>query len=291
MKLKKIVYALLAACTLWSCQDDEFAGYKHDGLRIVASFAETRLAHSESENINYSIWEENDQIGLFTDKQGNLPYYAISTGRSTEFSPLTQQNKLEIKDGTKVYAYYPYTEDTKDNTVLITPNETQEYSDSITNDFLYAEGTVQDNVLSLKFKHVFAYLKITMPTEILKGAAGIRIESKEHLGGGTTYQPNYFDPISQEVIEYETNNPDIDVIYNDGVNYAIPEDTINNRESITCYVAIYPQSGHSVLSIKTYNLDDITNHTLLTKRAPEGGFQAGNIYTLSINEDRQLDTQ
>ena len=286
MKLKKILYTFLAIATLWGCQDDEFAKYEHNGLRIVASFAETRLAHSESENINYSIWEENDQIGLFTEKQGNLPYYAISTGRSTEFSPLAQQNKLEIKDGTKVYAYYPYTEETKDNTVLITPNDTQFYCDSIDNDFLYAEGTVQNNVLSLKFKHVFAYLKITMPTEILKGALGIIVQSKEHLGGGTTAQPNYFDPINQEVIE--NDNPSIDA-RDELVSYAIPEDTINNRKSITCYVAIYPQPEHAVLTIKTYGFDNGVDHTLLTQKAPEGGFQAGNIYTLSINEDNNAE--
>ena len=288
MNIRNILYTLLTACILYGCQDDELVSYNHGGLRVIASFTETRLAHSESENINYSIWEENDQIGLFTDKQGNLPYYAISTGRFTEFSPLAQQNKLEIEDGTKVYAYYPYTEDTKDNMVLIAPIATQEYSDSITNDFLYAEGTVQDNVLSLKFKHVFAYLKITLSTDILKGALGIKIQSKEYIGG-RPYEPNYFNPISQEIIKNETNNPDLDILYNDWVNYSIPEDTINNRKSITCYVAIYPQSGHSVITIKTYGLDNITDHTLLTKRAPEGGFQAGNIYTLSINEDNNAE--
>lgn len=107
---------------------------------------------------------------------------------------LPNKTNWRLENGTKVYAYYPYTEDTKDNMVLIAPIATQEYSDSITNDFLYAEGTVQDNVLSLKFKHVFAYLKITLSTDILKwGLWELKSNHKEYIGG-RPYEPTTLTP-------------------------------------------------------------------------------------------------
>lgn len=51
MNIRNILYTLLTACILYGCQDDELVSYNHGGLRVIASFTETRLAHSESRNI------------------------------------------------------------------------------------------------------------------------------------------------------------------------------------------------------------------------------------------------
>lgn len=270
--MKRIIY-LLIAFLLTACFEEEVFEIATDkGIRVIASIPSTRTTFIEDNNVTHVAWDKGDVIGICTNKQYNLAFSAEASSVETDFKSINEQ--LQVAEGDSVYAYYPKLygfSENDDFVVRIQGNSTQDYS--INNgsfDVLYAKGVVQNNQVSLQFKHLYAFLKITMPTKLVKPqdkASWIEITSTEKIG------------VNQENT-FNLSNGELSGLV-DNVMYYIP-DTVSTDE-ITCYIAILPQSENAVLRINMlgYIMTDCT----LTKQAPDGGFLAGNVYTLNLENE------
>lgn len=270
--MKRIIY-LLIALLLTACFEEEVFKIATDkDVRVIASIPSTRTTFIEDNNVTHVAWNEGDVIGISTNKQHNLAFSAQASSVETDFKSINDQ--LQVAEGDSVYAYYPRIYDISENddfVVKIQGNGTQDYSlNNAAFDVLYAKGVVQNNQVSLQFKHLYAFLKITIPTKLVKpefNAYWIRITSTEKIG---VEQENTFN----------LKNGELSNLANE-VTYHIP-DTVSTDE-ITCYIAILPQSENSLLDIELSGY--IMTDCRLTKQAPTGGFLAGNVYTLDLGNE------
>ncbi len=269
----KYIIQILTVLIFLGCTEDEWTGNKGD-IQVVAGFATTRTTFVEDNGTTHVNWNTGDAIGLFTDEQDNLQYTALDEGNETNFSAVGE--KLKAAEGKTVYAYYPYSYEYGENQhrVKLPDLFVQNYKENASEqDFIYASGNVTNNKLSLQFKHLFAFLKITIPMELIADRGengGLLIRSSEKISCNS-----YFDLEKTEIVSEKYNE----------IRYCIPvSEEIEKKKEITCYIAILPQTENTEIKIYHLNNWDVGNY-LLVKDVPLGGFKAGNVYTLYLNGD------
>lgn len=267
----KYIIQILAVIIFWGCTEDEWTGSKGD-IQVMAGFATTRTTFVEDNGTTHITWNTGDAIGLFTDEQNNLQYTAVNAGSETQFS--ATGDKLKATEGKTVYACYPYSYGENQQRVKLPNLLAQKYKENASDqDFIYASGNVTKNKLSLQFKHLFAFLKITIPMELIVDRGengGLYIHSTEEISCDA-----YFDLGKEEMTSEK---------YND-LRYRIPtEEVLGKKEEIICYIAILPQTENAKIKVFNLNNGNIED-CLLTKNVPVGGFKAGNVYTLYLNEN------
>lgn len=279
MNKMKYIIQILIAVTLFGCTDEEIFKSKGD-IEVIAGFANTRTTFVEDDGVTHVIWNEGDAIGLFTENQNNLQYVALHNGSETKFSAIEEQ--IAAKEGDEVFAYYPFSGDTENAQKVGLPNLTVQSNNKIfpNSDFIYASGKVDNKILSLQFKHLFTFLKITIPLESLWNKEGkysdFYIESSEHI----VYQSNsaFFDLTKKEIVTDSFSNK---------IYYSVPStEELKDKQEITCYIAMLPQTENA--EIKMYFWDSGKREYLLIKKVPSGGFKAGNVYTLYLNESETI---
>ena len=280
MKTRYILW-IWAILLLGACQEKEFF-QSEDGIRVLAGFADTRTTYTEEGNMMRVDWAAEDEIGLCTAEQMNLSYRAENAGETTAFY-CDGEVALAAEEGDSVFAYYPrrFTNATE----IYLPDLPTQYhvTDLSYIDYAYATGVVKDRTLSLQFKHVFAFLKIKIPTELLGGITqgGLYLESSEVCAAGLTY-----DMQSGEFVSGRDWNT---------IRYVIPDTTLTAPEAITCMFTILPQSGNAKLALRSYQEIEYGGiefkAELLDKQAPEGGFQAGRVYTIDLSDTEAEDIQ
>ena len=195
-KIKFIIH-ILVYLIFFGCTDEEIFKSKGD-IEVVAGFANTRTTFVEDDGTTHVEWKENDAIGLFTERQSNLQYLALSAGKNTKFSAVRE--KLEANEGEMVYAYYPSTWGIEGEFNVQLPDLTfQEYQENASNyDFIYTPAKVTDNKVNLQFKHLFAFLKIKIPLDLIDDRGengGITLMSSENISGC-----EYFDLKNENII-------------------------------------------------------------------------------------------
>lgn len=268
--MKKTIYLSLVLFLTACLEEDAFNRTMTDDIRVIANIPAARTTFVENGNVMHVTWDQGDVIGICANNQYNLEFVAETSGTETCFK--NSDDQLQAAEGDSVYAYYPQIDNPSvagNYEVSIQSNSTQDYNASAY-DVLYAKGKVCNNQVSLQFKHLYAYLKISLPSSLLKPGSTdswIQITSSENIG--VDYE-NTFNLKSGEVTGVVDN-----------IMYHIP-DTATTKE-ITCYIAILPQSEKAVLNIKL--LDYALDVCLLTKQAPAGGFLAGNVYTLNLDNE------
>ena len=280
MKTRYILW-IWAILLLGACQEKEFF-QSENGIRVLAGFADTRTTYTEEGNMMRVDWAAEDEIGLCTAEQQNLSYRAENAGETTAFY-CDGEVALAAEEGDSVFAYYPrrFTNATE----IYLPDLPTQYhvTDLSYIDYAYATGVVKDRTLSLQFKHVFAFLKIKIPTELLGGITqgGLYLESSEVCAAGLTY-----DMQSGEFVSGRDWNT---------IRYVIPDTTLTAPEAITCMFTILPQSGNAKLALRSYQEIEYGGiefkAELLNKQAPEGGFQAGRVYTIDLTGTETEDIQ
>lgn len=265
----KYIIQILAVIFFWGCAEDEFTGNRGD-IQVVAGFATTRTTFVEDNGTTHVTWNTEDAIGLFTDEQSNLQYTAMNAGSETQFS--ATGDKLKATEGKTVYAYYPYSYRENQQRVKLPNLLAQNYKENASEqDFIYASDNVTNNKLSLQFKHLFAFLKITIPMEFIADRGkngGLYIHSTEEISCDA-----YFDLGKEEMTSER---------YNDLYYYIPASEELEKKEETTCYIAILPQPQNAELKI--YRMNEKGNECLLIKKVSSGGFKAGNVYTLYLNE-------
>ncbi len=282
--MKKTLYLpFVLLCTLFivSCSDEELVRNREE-VKVTASLADSRTTYQEGENVIHTLWEQGDAIGLTTDTQKNLKYTADVAGASTTFSPTS--TTLDNVDGTQVYAYYPYSASGNGMEVALPDINTQHHAEGKSNvDFIYADGTISSSTLELKkFTHLFTFLKVTLPLESLP------LDGNNHM----LYIWSQSAPINilNGTFNLETKQIGANTGASDPNNkkynnlfYSIsPSSLPQGATQVTCYIAMLPQPGYADISFHTYQNGKVTG-TILNKKAPAEGFQAGRVYSITLD--------
>ena len=273
-KLVNIILALAAITFHSSCINEELAQDEPvSGIRVYSDWAETRTSHQSLNGVTSVSWVEGDKIGIFAENQYNLCYIAENSGSFSDFT--ASDVSLDAADGDKVFAYYPYEQWTDQDGKSFRLPRTQGQWSSLgmsRYDALYAEEAVSNDELNLKFKHVFSFLKITVPTERLvrdseSGYYVLRLVSNEML---SNIEGNF----NVETKEFDANCT-TDVLY-------IIDKDIAGKSNVTCTVAILPQTGAANISIYACADNFSVENLLHTIDVPDSGLEAGKVYTLRI---------
>lgn len=272
MKKIYLLFILLAIILFGSCSEERFVDKKSD-IKVFAKAPMSRMSYESDNGLTRVFWEKGDQIYLCTDLQRNLTYEATSDGAETGFKAL---NQLDANEGDSVYAFRPYIADSPSDNfkqVLLPYLDTQYEGQLSYDDFIYASGKIISNELDLQFKHLFSFLKITIPVNQLKDLNGIykiKVKSSEHIA------------ISKGMFSLDKN--EMVGTFHGEIMYQIEKDSIKGEE-IACYITMLPQPENT--SIQIYNYTDISHSPLLySNTTPAGGFQAGKVYTLYLDEDK-----
>ncbi|WP_367278180.1 hypothetical protein [uncultured Bacteroides sp.] len=187
--------------------------------------------------------------------------------------------RLKAQDGKKVYAFYPYDNLSISYPKIALPDLTQQYSSGLPSaetDLMYAKGTIAGNELVLNFKHLFAFIKLRIQSELLKGTTGLFIRSEEPImyaynqSGATPYFDYEEETITSDMLDY--------------IWYSIPSDVIESQNVVTCYVAVLPTSGNNTLAFYRKDNNGVGD-LIMSKAAPAGGFLAGHVYDLTVDEN------
>ena len=282
-KLMNYIGILLLVWAACGCTDEQIAGNAGAELRVTGKIdtpSSSRTSYAVGEDAVTVSWAAGDRIGLFSESQpAAMAYQAASAGKQVDFMPET--TRLKPEDGTEVYAFYPYNYYT-DITYPHAPLPdlfSQNYSGGLPDpdmDFMYAKGEIKDSRLSFDFVHLFAFLKVNIRTELLQSAQGLFISSDKPIsftgvGSGLPYYDMEGDSLVAEKYDY--------------LWYSIPQEVLNTQEVVTCFIGVLPTSEQNTVSFFIWDENGYSDKGLIEKKAPEGGFQAGHVYDLSVNEN------
>jgi hypothetical protein len=282
-KLLDAVMILAAMCVSICCVNEQYStDAGTSGIRVYSDLSQTRTTHTSVDGYTYTAWTKGDKIALYAGEQQNLLYTADQSGLTSDFTP--SKATLDVKDGDIVYAFYPYNQyGYKGKSVLLKPTRCQLRSTGLDYyDMLRAEGVVKNNEVNLKFQHIYAILRITLPTSMLAEPAELdvqflRLYSDKIIAidtGGLGY--NRYNLETQEV-EYASPT-----YQSDDILYGYDED-ITGEKYVTCDIVILPQEKDTEIHITAFK-DFATQNLLRTVKAPEGGFQAGKVYVINIDD-------
>ena len=277
-KFNVILMFLTSILSFYGCTVEEIIqDEKEDSsVRIRADLAETKTAHTSANGITSVSWVKGDMIGISTDKQMNLCYCANASGKSTYFS--ASDTELQASEGANVYAYYPYDwyASTEKSHIRLGNTQGQIYSRTLSEyDILYAEGKVIDNEVSLRFKHIYSILRVTVPTSMLV---------KDESSGYHILRLISNEPISVFDGNFNIETKEFEVDYSMNVLYIIDED-ITGEENVTFDMVMMPQSSAAQIGIYAWANNYSIEKLLYTVNAPKDGFQAGKVYTIRISEE------
>ena len=280
-KFTKIILALAAIAIHCSCIKEEILPNEdRSGIRVYADLAQTRTEHTSENGYTTVSWVKGDNIYLSTvGGSHDLSYVAESSGPTTDFT--ASSTELVAEDGDVVYAYYSLgVFSTYSPSSFYLKNTREQYYSygSAFYDQLYAKGTVSNNELALHFKHVFAFLKITVPVDklMLDPSTGnyiLKLVSNQSLSAISLMSTIYNIETSEFSGESATD-----------VLYYIDED-IYGQEYVTVSVAIMPQAYGGILNIYTGKQSESLLRTVIV---PESGLQAGKVYTLTVGDSDDL---
>ena len=271
--IKYISVAIFSALSLIACQDDSFNATNKD-IRIFAdSNVKTRVAFHEDESANktYVTWEEMDAISLYTKGQVPIYYQAMTTENSNqvEFVKGTPE-ALNGEEGDSVYAYFPAYKNYPNDTYT---NDGIEINCDNYSTFLYAKSKVENNQVHLTFKHLFAYLKLTVTENLFPKDChpqSMAIWGEHILQGKGTFN------LSAETLSIE-----------EGINQVSMDINLENG-STSMYIPILPQPDGTRLTFYYFG-EDGWGDFLFARTAPKGGFKAGHVYILDTGSEKELE--
>lgn len=276
-----IVGLLLLVTT--SCTDESIVN-EPKGLRVTGGvISDSRTTFVHEDEITRTHWETNDAIGLFTDQQSNVSYKATSSGSNTTEFIASENESIEAKDDDKVTAYYPFSNKVEGDEIPL-PNIAGGFSNRPAPTFLIGEGTIKNNTLNLKFKHLFAYLKITVSSKIYRSkydpsymeldGGGINIEASTPI---SVMKGTY--NLKTKAITHQDNHNTYILYFFNGLDW-------NGDNQYTFFMPILPQPGNKKLEfsfLHKFKLGDGDIKTsFATKLTPEEGLKAGMVYEIDF---------
>ena len=265
-----------------SCTDDPLVNYSRKELRITGNVgSDSRTTFVQGDGFIKMHWEVDDMIGIFTDKQTNLPYKATNAGKTTEFTPVNKADQLEKLEGQTVYAYYPYTQESLD-------------IDSIKmgSNFIYSQAKIVNGELNFQFKHAYSYLKINLPAEDIKEQLSQtqRCYNKELSIKNAVLDiqsPKFKSPLTVNPL-FSLKKGAVSNEPSTGFNRSIYLKNIdleaNPDTTYTFFVGILPQPENAEI-VATFSFrykdsyESVEPLNMFPKVIPEGGLKAGHVYS------------
>lgn len=281
-----IILSVLVIVTFFSCVEQEFLS--SGSVKVVGNIdvnAEqdgTRVTYVVGSSSISTEWQTGDVIALMSeDEPSPLLYSADGSGKTTTFYATGTEVSGE---GEEYYAWYPYqSDDMEGYPYAQLPNlyEQPYVGESLVNkyDVIYGRGTIDSNTLNISFSHLFAFLKLTIPTDSLKGANGIYIYSNEYISCTSINRYLSYYDLSRDTIVGTKNK----------VLYSYIASNYLTQETLTMYIAMLPTSENNVLSIYRRESGGSRGDGLLVKKAPEGGFKAGHVYSVNVDEEESYE--
>ena len=289
-KTLSYIATLLLVWTAASCTDEVITNEQSQELLITAGIGDpSRVTFINGDEVTKTHWKTNDQIGLYTSNQSNVSYQALSDGKYSKFKATTGTT-IKSEEGKVVKGYYPYSSKTSGKEAPLPYTISRKASDG-TPAFMYGESTISDGEVSLAFKHVFAYLKVTVSTNMIKekmpdgstlDKTGFYIDSDAPV---SVYNAS-FNMDTQQITHYGNTDVTQMFLYTDDIDYDVDA-------KHTYLIPILPQPGKTPFKLYLfYSIKDNDNHLKLASLAngqtPSEGFLAGNVYemdaTLSSND-------
>ena len=277
--MKYIVYSLFLL-GLFACTDEMEQVRNNSGqeIRVFGSvMGNSRVSFEKDGNVTHASWDNGDKIGIFTEAQKNLEYAVATDGTGmVEFKPSGEA--LKCMDGTKVFAYYPYSATTQEMIVPL-PN-TSNYVWKNMKPFIYASDVVTNSQVSLKFKHPFAYLKVTFGNDDLPDWATNKVLNTIEIstsGKNLGVEEGYFNLNTlQQTMTHATQ-----VVTVDADNFDL------NASEFCCYIPVLPQEAAQPLTFRFIQKNGDVTDVLFqcTKKASEEGLLAGYVYEVALNNE------
>ena len=262
----------------YACTDD-MDGSKNgqQDVRVFANVMHSRVSFEQDGNVTHAFWDNGDKIGIYAGEYKNLCYQASASGTSsTEFKPVSES--LRVTDGTSVIAYYPYTDSPEGMDVAL-PN-TQNYVWTEMRPFVYANCSVSEGSASLQFKHIYAYLKVSIGKDDVPEWASSSILntveiSAEGLDLGASQ--GYFNlETKKQVLGKASSTITVDA-----------NDFDLSKEDFCCYIPVLPQDGGKKLNVKFIQQDGHNTEYLFScqKTTSEKGILAGYVYEVTLDDE------
>lgn len=275
MKFKYMPLALLPLYIASCSEEETFAPVTSQQEVLVTAGVGThsRMVLSDQGEYTKSFWQNGDEISLFTTTQSNLVYNTTIDANSAtaSFSPnimANQTERLQYIEGNTVYACYPNTTATTESNLIVNLPSTKEidYNNGKLKSFCYAVDSIANGKLNFKFKHLSAFLCLTVTPEMVPVGNSINVtvstssNAPLSIGEGDTFD---FSTLTATTT-HGTNSVKID--------------TAHSNDSIwTIYIPVLPQPANEDITITVTNSHDELLYTI-TKATPTSGFQAGNVY-------------
>ena len=263
----------------YACTDDMDRSKNGQGqdVRVFANVMHSRVSFEQEGNVTHAFWDDGDKIGIYAGEYKNLCYQASASGTSTtEFKPVSEA--LRVTDGTSVIAYYPYTDSPEGMDVAL-PN-TQNYVWTEMRPFVYANCSVSEGSASLQFKHIYAYLKVSIGKDDVPEWAGISILNTVEIsadGLDLGASEGYFNlETKKQVLSKASSTITVDA-----------NDFDLSKEDFCCYIPVLPQDGGKKLNVKFIQQDGHNTEYLFScqKTTSEKGILAGYVYEVTLDDE------
>ena len=271
MKLKHMWLALIPLC-MASCSEEEtiVSGESQREVRVTAGASNhSRVVLNDEGNRISSLWEAGDKISLFTATQSNLVYSTDAHAATATFTPVDEA--LECREGNTVYACYPdVTKHSEEGMVVNLPStEVMDYNDGSLRSFGYATGTISNGNVNFQFKHISAFLFLSVTPEMLSDASkGIN---------SVTVSTSASEPLSVgEGDTFDFSTQTISATHGSNTVQVNMDNQVIDSEW-TFYIPVLPQPAGADITITLKDSDGQTLYTQ-TKPTPESGFLAGHTY-------------
>ena len=279
-KTLSYIATLLLVWTAASCTDEVITNEQSQELLITAGIGDpSRVTFINEDEVTKTHWKTNDQIGLYTSNQSNVSYQALSDGKYSKFKATTGTT-IKSEEGKVIKGYYPYSSKTSGKEAPLPYTISRKASDG-TPAFMYGESTISDGEVSLAFKHVFAYLKVTVSTNMIKekmpdgstlDKTGFYIDSDAPV---SVYNAS-FNMDTQQITHYGNTDVTRMFHYTDDIDY-------DDDAKHTYLIPILPQPGKTSFIVYLFyaikdNDSQVSLSYLANGQTPSEGFQAGNVY-------------
>lgn len=281
MNKKDILFGIFATlCVSCSNQDIEESLLGSEHVQVTAGIADSRVSFNEADNMTYAYWQDGDTINLSTPTQENLTYVAnISEEESTVVTFSPKNTSLKDIDGETVYACYPAT-DIMDKKVSLPVTNT--WTDAQPLPFAYAISNIENSKVNLQFKHVFSFLKLTLPAKALNNISTSDGDKSVHRVLVKS------DSETLGIVSGTFNFENKGITINEGANaIELSLGTAFNPLKETersVYIPILPQAGNQKIAISLLHDYEGGEDVLMEmeKQTPAEGFIAGYVYTLTL---------
>ena len=276
---------LLIACTKETDMTPDNTSYD-DAVFFRSSVMDTKTDYEDTPDAVKVSWLKGDMIGLFANAQdetgqANIPYKALSDGKTTEFVFVDPQKIIRWTDSGKphdFYAYYPYSEDGGNSnsslTLSLPATQSQDGMDNIGSlakyDFIYASATgvmrEEDKEVQLHFNHLYTVLDIAIaPTNNIKtriNAVEVRCKDNSEILA-----------FKSAKLDLATGKIDCSDVQESSSKIRLECGFLTNNDLSPQHFYITMTSGHEGKEFEIVALlEGGEENVVATKTAPEGGF-------------------